>query len=122
MKILFYFSGLLTSYIFLKEVTKKGVSSGFMIKYYIHRIWRYKTRKTVLKSFELMKFFSRILPPYMLCLMLSTCLLPYFGSGPFSLKEFDENCSGSWWTNLFFINNLVRTDKQVILFVHRYAI
>ena len=38
----FLLSGLLTSYSFLKEANKaKRIKISFMIKYYVHRYWRY---------------------------------------------------------------------------------
>ena len=38
----FLLSGLLTSYLFMKEIDKaKTVKISFMIKFYVHRFWRF---------------------------------------------------------------------------------
>ena len=38
----FLLSGLLTSYLFMKEVDKtKTIKISFMIKFYVHRFWRF---------------------------------------------------------------------------------
>ena len=82
-------SGLLTSYLFMKEVKKRqGISFGFMIQYYIHRLWR-------------------ITPPYMLVMFFSISLTRYLGVGPMFPKDgLEPNfCRDVWWTNLLYINN-----------------
>ncbi|CAF0932692.1 unnamed protein product [Brachionus calyciflorus] len=93
----FLLSGLLTSYVFLKEVKKRKLSFGLMAKYYFHRIWR-------------------LTPPYMLVLMVSALLSKYLGKGPMYPKDgFEINkCQNSWWTNLLYINNLVKTDEPCL--------
>ncbi len=94
----FLLSGLLNSYIFMKEIVdkKKKLSGGFWLKYYLHRIWR-------------------ITPPYMLVLMFNVALSRYIGTGPFFPKNGFETdfCRNTWWTNLLYVNNLVNTDTPV---------
>ena len=82
----------------MKEVDKQSkLSAGFIFKYYFHRIWR-------------------LTPPYMICVLLSTNLSKYLGTGPiYPLEGFDAFCKDSWWTNLLYINNLVKTDEPVRL-------
>lgn len=84
----------------MNEVKRAGrISIPFMIKYYLHRLWR-------------------ILPPYMLVIMFSANLSKYLGTGPVYPKGgFEQNqCNGTWWTNLLFINNFVKTDQMVGIF------
>jgi len=85
----------------MKESEKANniIRFGFIFKYYIHRFWR-------------------ITPPYMIIVMISACLTKYFGNGPFFAPDgFEINqCRESWWTNLLYVNNLVRTEKLVINF------
>lgn len=91
-------SGLLTAYVFLKETAKTKLSPGLMIKYYLHRAWR-------------------ITPPYMIALMISACLTRYLGDGPlYPEGGFEMNyCTDTWWTNLLYVNNLVNTDKGLVI-------
>ena len=64
----------------------------------------------------------RLTPLYMLVLAIYTTLFKYFGSGPFWSKESDEACITNWWTNLLYINNVVRQNTPVIVvFVLRSA-
>jgi peptidoglycan/LPS O-acetylase OafA/YrhL len=94
--------GLLTSFLFLKETSKtdKKLTGkfwlGFMIKYYLHRLWR-------------------ITPPYMLMLMITTTLTKYFGSGPlFPVNGYDiPDCYQTWWSSLLYITNLINLEKMV---------
>ena len=48
-------------------------------------------------------------------MMISAALTPYLGSGPLYPRdngfEYDK-CKGTWWTNLLYINNLVKYDNQ----------
>ncbi|XP_076454789.1 nose resistant to fluoxetine protein 6-like [Babylonia areolata] len=93
----FVLSGLLVSYLTLKEMKKKGVRLNWFL-FYFHRFWR-------------------LTPAYMLVIMVFTCLSPYWGSGPFwsgSNVGDRRNCEDKWWTNLLYINNLVHSDKQCL--------
>lgn len=93
----FLLSGLLTSYLFMKEMAKRNgnLSVNLMVKFYVHRIWR-------------------ITPPYMLCVMVAGCLTQYLGTGPNypNTNGLDPNCKTKWWTNLLYINNFVSQEKQ----------
>lgn len=86
----FLIGGLLTCYVFMKEVDKLNgkISFSLILKYYIHRLWR-------------------ITPPYMLVLLFATCLTQYLGNGPeYPTKEgFNPDCRETWWRNLLYINN-----------------
>ncbi|XP_060063191.1 O-acyltransferase like protein-like [Ylistrum balloti] len=89
----FTMSGLLVAYVVLKEMKKeKGRINWFM--FYFHRFWR-------------------LTPAYMLILMIDATLSPYLGDGPQWINEGFEtkNCAESWWTNLLYVNNFVKTDK-----------
>ncbi|BFZ20626.1 hypothetical protein BsWGS_23665 [Bradybaena similaris] len=87
-------SGLLTAYLTLNEMKKKGWKINWPL-FYFHRFWR-------------------LTPPYMLTILVVTGLQLYLGSGPLWPSESEENrnCENNWWTNLLYINNLVNTDKE----------
>ncbi|KAL3870701.1 hypothetical protein ACJMK2_038745 [Sinanodonta woodiana] len=89
--------GLLVAYLSLRDMQKVGGIKKFnWIMYYFHRFWR-------------------LTPPYMLFLFFYSILFPYLDNGPFwfysSFKDWDM-CKESWWTNLLYVNNLVKTDKM----------
>lgn len=50
----------------------------------------------------------------MLVLMFAATLTPYLGDGPFYPKNgFEYNrCRDTWWTNLIFLNNIVRAEQN----------
>lgn len=95
----FLLSGLLTSFTFLKELSKRNstLSFGFMFKYYVHRLWR-------------------LSPPYWAMLMFSLLLTKYLGSGPLYPLDGFENKDCQWWWNLLYLNNFLGFDKQVNIF------
>lgn len=101
----FFLSGLLTCYLFMKEVKEKNrpITVGLMFKYYVHRLWR-------------------ITPPYALVILFSVALSRYLGSGPnYPRDGFEINfCRDTWWTNLLYVNNLVNLDKGACLGVSWY--
>ncbi|XP_071156465.1 nose resistant to fluoxetine protein 6-like isoform X2 [Mytilus edulis] len=85
----FTLSGLLLTYLIMKEMKKKdGKINWFM--FYFHRFWR-------------------LTPPYMLVLMVYVSLFPYIGSGPLWKKDGMEvnYCKDAWYYNFFYINNFV---------------
>ncbi|XP_033764117.1 LOW QUALITY PROTEIN: nose resistant to fluoxetine protein 6-like [Pecten maximus] len=94
----FTMSGLLLSYLFMKEMKKTGGKMNWVM-FYFHRFWR-------------------LTPPYMLVLMVSATLTRYMGGdgGPNWVKNGIERdfCKETWWTNLLYINNIVKTDKMCI--------
>lgn len=49
--------------------------------------------------------------------MFSATLTKYLGTGPMYPKDgFEINkCQDTWWTNLLYINNLVKTDQMVFI-------
>ena len=55
----------------------------------------------------------------MLVIMISTCLVRYFGNGPFfPFDGFEaKNCMESWWANMLYINNFVKLDHMVIFLI-----
>lgn len=55
----------------------------------------------------------RLTPLYMMVIAFYTTLFKYFGSGPYWPRTSDANCKANWWTNLLYINNIVRNSKPV---------
>jgi hypothetical protein len=54
----------------------------------------------------------------MLVLMVGTVVLPYVLNGPMWTDDdipFMGTCRKTWWTNLLYINNYVKTDQMVCL-------
>jgi hypothetical protein len=61
----------------------------------------------------------------MLLLMLYVPTAKYWADGPFwpakTGFDFDE-CKDTWWTNLLYVNNLVKSDKMVGSFYDCYKL
>ncbi|KAK7495729.1 hypothetical protein BaRGS_00012949 [Batillaria attramentaria] len=54
-------------------------------------------------------------PAYMLVIMVYVCLSPYWGKGPLWPDIPDRDfCENNWWTNLLYINNIVRTKEMCL--------
>ncbi|XP_060069296.1 nose resistant to fluoxetine protein 6-like, partial [Ylistrum balloti] len=94
----FTMSGLLLAYLFMKEMKKNNGKMNWPM-FYFHRFWR-------------------LTPPYMLVLMISATLTRYMGGdgGPMWSRKGTEQdyCKDTWWTNLLYINNLVKPEKMCI--------
>ncbi|OWF41722.1 nose resistant to fluoxetine protein 6-like [Mizuhopecten yessoensis] len=90
----FTISGLLLSYLVLKEMKKKNGKLNWGM-FYFHRFWR-------------------LTPPYMLLMMVYVPLFRYMFEGPKWMQGGSEQnfCADTWWTNLLYINNFVRADKM----------
>ncbi|CAL1534642.1 unnamed protein product [Lymnaea stagnalis] len=91
----FTLSGLLVAYVASKELMKKGWKINWA-RFYFHRYWR-------------------LTPPYMLSILLVVGFQQFMGSGALWPKQMPVdkvNCEDNWWTNLLYINNLVRNDKM----------
>ncbi|XP_062593447.1 nose resistant to fluoxetine protein 6-like [Saccostrea cucullata] len=92
----FVLSGLLTTYLLLKEMKKsKGRINWFM--FYFHRYWR-------------------LTPMYMLVIGLYTTLLNHVIFGPFRPPASPGiKCEENWWMNLLYINNFVDKSDDLCL-------
>ncbi|XP_060066014.1 nose resistant to fluoxetine protein 6-like [Ylistrum balloti] len=90
----FTISGLLLSYLVLKEMKKKNGKLNWGM-FYFHRFWR-------------------LTPPYMLLMMVYVPLFRYMFQGPDWLQGGTEKnfCADTWWTNLLYINNLVHKSDM----------
>ncbi|CAF1371828.1 unnamed protein product [Adineta steineri] len=100
----FTLSGFLTAILFIRQVeknTSKGepeFSVHTFIMYYLHR-------------------YLRLTPAFMLVVLVSFNLTPYFGRGPFfpSIHGFEPNgCSQYWWTNMLYLNNLIKPQEMCL--------
>lgn len=93
----FALSGTLVAYLTLRELKKVGgVRKLNWIIFYLHRYWR-------------------LTPAYMLILLVGAVLYKYFGFGalnPMTDNSFMSNCKTTWWTNLLYVNNLVKPDES----------
>ena len=89
--ILFMLSGLLLSYLSIKEIDRRQGKFPFT-SFYVHRL-------------------LRLSPAYYLAVFLSFKVLPHVGSGPLWLFMDDVNhCEKYWWTNILYINNFYPTS------------
>ncbi|XP_061164514.1 nose resistant to fluoxetine protein 6-like [Saccostrea echinata] len=80
----FVLSGLLTSYLLLKQMSKtKGRINWFL--FYFHRFWR-------------------LTPVYMMVIGMYVTIYPHLIFGPNKTAP-DETCKRAWWKNLLYIDN-----------------
>lgn len=97
-------SGFLTAILFIRQV-KNNESKGkaiwnalFFVMCYLHR-------------------YLRLTPTFMLVVMVSTNLTAYVGRGPLfpSILSFEsDGCSRYWWTDLLYVNNLVKLQEMCL--------
>ncbi|CAG0905380.1 unnamed protein product, partial [Darwinula stevensoni] len=94
----FFMSGLLVSYLLLKELQRnKGKFN--IIKFYIHR-------------------YIRLTPIYAMFIWFSVDLFPYTFSGPLQKIVSDvltDPCRDQWWRNLLYINNMVEEKEGMCM-------
>ncbi|XP_013776461.1 O-acyltransferase like protein-like [Limulus polyphemus] len=85
----FLLSGLLVTYLFLRESHKSRTTWFKWVYFYVHRFWR-------------------LTPTLMLLLAFDAVLWKHLGSGPYWPEEGTEGtkCSNYWWRNLLYINNM----------------
>ena len=80
----FFLSGLLVSYLTLRQMKKTGRFPA--VYYYVHR-------------------YLRLTPTYAFVLFFAWNLGPHFSPGPASAIPIPNACTNYWWTNLLYINN-----------------
>ena len=81
----FVLSGLLLSYLSIKEMDRRQGKFPF-ITFYVHRL-------------------IRLSPVYYLAVFVYFKLLPHVGSGPLWYIDGVRYCEKYWWTNILYINN-----------------
>ncbi|CAF1461850.1 unnamed protein product, partial [Didymodactylos carnosus] len=95
----FVLSGFLTTIIFVREVTKKKFSLRLFILYYVHR-------------------YIRLTPTFLLVILVSINLTPYFGRGPIypAIQGFEsDGCRHhGWWTAILYVGNLVHPNDMCL--------
>ncbi|CAF2710964.1 unnamed protein product [Rotaria sp. Silwood2] len=96
----FVLSGFLTAVIFVRQVEKEGkLSFRLIFLYYIHR-------------------YIRLTPAFLLIVLVSINLTPYFGHGPVypTQQGFEStDCRTKyWWTSILYIGNLVNPDSMCL--------
>ncbi|XP_062576845.1 nose resistant to fluoxetine protein 6-like [Saccostrea cucullata] len=90
----FVLSGLLTSYLTLKQMSKvKGKINWFL--FYFHRFWR-------------------LTPAYMMLIAVAVGVAHHVVNGPNAPKP-DTVCPKYWWWNLLYINNFVDSSANLCL-------
>ncbi|KAL5011613.1 hypothetical protein ScPMuIL_010164 [Solemya velum] len=92
----FLLSGLLVSYLSLKEMKKVSGAKGwaiYYVYYYLHRFWR-------------------LTPVYGLLMLVYISMWPYTGDGPNWTPTSPErdDCRESWWLGLLYVNNFFVKD------------
>ena len=88
----FVLSGLLLSYLSIKEMDRRQGKFPF-ITFYVHRL-------------------IRLSPSYYLAVFIYFKLLPHVGSGPLWFFDQVNNCEKYWWTNILYINNFYPIAAQ----------
>ena len=91
----FFLSGLLVSYLTLREMKRKKGRFPFL-PYYLHR-------------------YLRLTPTYMFVMFFIWALSIYMGNGPTfqsSMRAVSRYCKSYWWTNILYINNLHPSDSS----------
>ncbi|CAF0937128.1 unnamed protein product [Adineta steineri] len=96
----FVLSGFLTAVLFVRHVEKENkLSFRTMLLYYVHR-------------------YMRLTPAFLLVILVSINLTPYFGSGPvYPVKQgFEpEGCRNQyWWTSILYVGNIVKPDSMCL--------
>ncbi|XP_046573369.1 nose resistant to fluoxetine protein 6-like [Haliotis rubra] len=93
----FFLSGLLVTYLFLKETEKAGgLKVKHMVMYYVHR-------------------YLRLTPVYAYVIFVYTFVVPYLVDGPTWTSPTDKAvCEKNWWINLLYINNVLSPDQMCI--------
>ncbi|KAK7866350.1 hypothetical protein R5R35_003277 [Gryllus longicercus] len=92
----FVMSGLLLSFLFLKEVERTNRFD--VVKFYVHR-------------------YVRLTPAVAILVLMSVTLLGYAGTGPLWDSQYDplrRACEKNWWTNFLYINNYVHSDEMCL--------
>ena len=92
----FFISGLLTVYVSWKKL---------------------KDRKSIPVAQLMILRYFRLTPPYLAVLAFSF-VFPFISSGPLwreTVEPITESCFHSWWTNLLYVNNFVKTDKLCLM-------
>lgn len=102
----FVISGFLTTYLFIKELKKRGkkfINVKTIALFFFHRLWR-------LTPFLIatLIFYSTILPR----LRTGPLELSYRKNAGKGLGDFGV-CQNYWWRNLLYINNLFKTTESV---------
>ncbi|CAF1490507.1 unnamed protein product [Rotaria sp. Silwood1] len=95
----FVLSGFLTTIIFVREVTKAKLSFRLFILYYVHR-------------------YIRLTPTFLLVILISINLTPFFGRGPIYPAETGFESDGcrhrGWWTDILYVGNLVYPNDMCL--------
>ncbi|XP_069111777.1 O-acyltransferase like protein-like [Argopecten irradians] len=92
-------SGTLLTYTQLEHIEKIKMSGSKVVRYV---------------SFYFVTRIFRLMPVYILVLLVYTTLFTHMVYGPLMPVnlEYVTHCNDNWWTNLLFINNLVKTNEQ----------
>lgn len=95
--IFFWLSGFLGTYLLMAEMKKKNGKMQPFWLIYLHR-------------------FLRLVPLYMLTMLIYWFLMSIAGTGPIFFMYKEEGtkyCSKVWWTHILFINNFYEIDPKI---------
>lgn len=106
----FVISGFLTTYLFIKELKKRGkkfINVKTIALFFFHRLWR--------------------LTPFLLAtLIFYSTILPRLRTGPLEMSYRKNTvdrlgdfgvCKKYWWRNILYINNFFKTSESVRIII-----
>lgn len=95
----FLMSGFLATYSILKMLDKTNGKFN-VVMFYVHR-------------------YLRLTPTYAILLAITATIVVYVGNGPYwiYMDSQAEMCRKNWWTNLLYINNIVKSVEMVSVFM-----
>ena len=94
--IFFVLSGLLLSFLSMKEIEQRQGKFPF-ISFYVHRL-------------------LRLSPAYYVVIFVYFKVLPHVGSGPLWTFIDNNNCEKYWWTNILYVNNFYPTSFDSVCY------
>lgn len=88
--------------------------SGLLVAYNIMKVLDKSKGKLNLPMFYLHRYL-RLTPTYAVLVAMGATMLSLLGNGPYwgVMETQEKYCRDNWWTNLLYINNVVKVDEMV---------